>query len=157
MNNDNWSRLSSVAEIASSAAILLTLFYLAIQTTQISRQTELTNAALLSSARQESLNAELGLIYEYGRAAPVAVKDFGELTDAERALMSNIIIAAFRIREGLWWQHQNGVLDSATWESYRSLMLRNIRGQRSWREVWAETKSDYDAGFVTEVEALLTQ
>jgi hypothetical protein len=149
------SRLSSIAEIVSSAAILLTLFYLAIQTNQISEQTELTNAALLSAARQESLNAELGLIYEYARAAPLAVQDFGELNQAERLQMSNIIVSAFRIREGLWWQHQNGVLDSATWESYRSLMLRNIRELRSWREVWEETKREYDVDFVEEIEVLL--
>lgn len=64
--NVAWTKWSSIAEILSAIAIaiaiVITLLYLAVQTNQISQQTELNNAALLSAARQESLNAELGLI-----------------------------------------------------------------------------------------------
>ena len=54
---------SAIAEILSSIAILFTLFYLAVQTTRISRQTELNTAALLANARQNALNSELDLLF----------------------------------------------------------------------------------------------
>jgi hypothetical protein len=157
MNKDAWSKLSSIAEVVSSAAVLLTLVYLAIQTNQISRQTALNSAALLSAARQESLNAELGLIYQYSEVAALESEDFETLSESERGRLTTIIIAAIRIRESLWWQNQNGVLDDNTWMSYRNLLVQNISGVRAWRETWDTTKIAYDTHFVAEIDAALAQ
>ena len=155
-------RLSAIAEIVGAVAIVLTLGYLAIQTSQISDQTEqLTEqtrqntAALLSSARQESLNAELGLLYQtlehgiIGNSTPP--------TERQRESMRLIVIAMIRIRENLWWQYRSGVLDEDTWLTYQSVLLQAIENQPSNQAIWKELKEEgsLDTSFVNEIDSLL--
>ena len=90
MNKDAWSRLSSIAAVASSAAVLLTLVYLAIQTSPISKQTALNSSALLSAARQEGLNAELGLIYRYAALGTLITRDYDTLSTRRRGSPAEI-------------------------------------------------------------------
>jgi hypothetical protein len=42
-----------------------------------------------------------------------------ELSDEERVRLSYFLISHHRMRENNWFQHQNGILDDATWRSYR--------------------------------------
>lgn len=129
MKSDLWSKISSMSEIVSSVAVLATLVYLAIQTHEVSVQTALNSSAILSSSRQEILNAELDHLYT--RAQSLAFKKyrtqgFGNITDEERLEVRVIFIAYFRMRENLWFQYQQGVLDESTWNSYFSQLIRTL-------------------------------
>ena len=69
MNKIDWSRWSAISEIVSSAAILLTLVYLALQTQQLAiqnqqlvTQTEQNTAAIEASSRQAYLNSDLQVL-----------------------------------------------------------------------------------------------
>jgi hypothetical protein len=53
----NWTKLSAIAEIMSSVAILLTLVYLALQNQQIAFQTRQNTQALEASSRQGALDS----------------------------------------------------------------------------------------------------
>jgi hypothetical protein len=124
----NWTRMSAIAEIVSSIAILATLGYLAVQTRQ-------NTAALQSSSRQQSLAAELELIrmvLDYPDVAP------GTAGDAATIRKGMISTALFRIREHQWFQFQDGRLDEATFRSYMRVLVTSLRRddvmQRAWRD-----------------------
>jgi hypothetical protein len=153
MSND-WTKFVAVAEITSAIAIVVTLGYLGYQTQQ-------NTAALLSASRQESLNAELGLIYKYGEYPFIfntqTVEQEESLTDDQKTQWLIVNLALFRIRENLWLQHQNGVLDEATWISYRGVLVNDLihvpRVRRQWeyhREV-----GEFNVGFTDEIEDLV--
>ena len=159
MNERKLSKWAAIAEIVSSIAVLLTLGYLAVQTNQMAKQTEQNTAALLSSARQESLNAELSAIYKFMDNASLYIErvPLDKLPPEEGYKMYSLITTLIRIRENLWWQYNNKVLDEATWLSYRKLLVKVIRDDQRFRTVWeAETAQGvYDANFVNEINAFL--
>ena len=152
-------KVSAIAEIISSIAVLLTLVYLAAQTNQIAKQTELNTKAILSSSRQESLNAELDVISKFETDAAIYTdkKPINELTPVERFRLYAIFTTLVRIRENLYLQYKNGVLDENTWHSYRLLMIKAIKTDSRFVSFWERDTSQgiYDANFVSEINSLL--
>ena len=69
-------KLAALAEIIAAFAIVLTLGYLAIQTSQ-------NTAATNSSARQASLDAELSLFYQLGEVGADFRESFSDLYAAK--------------------------------------------------------------------------
>jgi hypothetical protein len=146
----NWTKLSAIAETLGSVAIVVTLVYVAIQ---IQQNTDAT----LSSSRQASLDAELGLIFSmvnHPNSALASPVPFEDMTPQERLQMQLHANAAFRIRENLWLQFQAGTLDPATWETYRAFMIL-ILSNPDTRQFWNATRAFYDPGFVAEIDALI--
>jgi len=162
----NLEIISAIAQIISSIAVLLTLIYLAVQTKQISRQTELNTKAILSSSRQETLNQELWVLGKLIEDPTLRfiVEEHDELmnifgSDLSREQISkiaNLYNAMFRIRENLWFQYTNGVLDEMTWNSYRrtfvSIMNADIRMKKYWSWI---SQIAMEKGFVEDVNNLL--
>lgn len=107
----NVTKISAIAEIVSSVAIVVTLIYLTIETRQ-------NTDALLATSRQATLDADLSFISNVidhpelgiGRGVP------GETAEEVRIMAH--LIAYLRIREFAWFQYQNGILDETTWQSY---------------------------------------
>lgn len=142
----NWTKVSAIAEIVSSIAILATLAYLAIQTQQ-------NTAAIISNSRQQSLNADLRvlrLIADY----PVA--DFSEpRTEGKAGIRQQMAdYMLFRIRENQWLQYQDGQLDAATWRAYLGVLVNNIRSSDRLMQRWDQTET-LDPQFVSAVNERL--
>jgi len=113
MQESQWSKLSSIAEIISSIAIVITLVYLAIQTSQ-------NTSAIQASSRQESLNNELWYL-EIQINNPWMIRGTDEdknLSKDQINQLRNMSIALFRMRENLFFQYKNGVIDKESWQSY---------------------------------------
>lgn len=148
MKLEKWS---AVAEIVSSVAILLTLAYLAIQTSQ-------NTQAIQASIRQAMLADERELLFkvmDYPFVSP-----FGyvgrELTIDEQAQLETWNLMFMRNRENQWLQYQNGVIDAATWNTYRSaipVILATEYGASSWER--RSGRGEFDSGFVRNVNELL--
>jgi hypothetical protein len=143
------TRISAVAEIVSSIAIVVTLAYLAVQTQQ-------NTQALLSSSRQGSLDAELSILYEIldkpylynGPLLRLPNTDFGEERLAQIATLN---LLYFRTRENYWLQYRNGSLDIETWATYRDVLIRLISNRADVREVWSLFAGSLDPEFVAEI------
>ena len=142
----DWSRLSSVAEILSSIAILVTLVYLTIEIHQNAEATKAgTRQAMLESDQQflEQIitNPDLHLLWYKP-----------DLTDEERVQLSYFLIAHFRMRENNWLQYQNGQLDQETWHSYRQSVLAVLSSPRT-RKLWSDFGVErlFNSQFVSEV------
>jgi len=143
------SRLSAIAEIVSSVAILVTLVYLAIQTTQNTR-------ALDATSRQATLARDVEALY-LTVANPRLLFNLvnKNMTDEEKAQLSSFLFAFTRLREANYLDWKSGALDDATWESYLSAITGPFTYEQP-RKWWAHYRSSgFDPGFVELVDASL--
>ncbi len=147
----NWTMLSAIGEILSSGAILVTLIYLAIQTRQNADATQANTRQAILAADQQFLaqitdDPELYSI----RAKP-------ELTEDEKIRLSALLTTFVRMRENNWLQYQNGVLDEATWESYRGAIVAQLGSPRAriWWQNFAVGTGMFDSEFTALVDDLL--
>ena len=132
-------RLSSIAEIVSSVAIVITLAYLAVQARQ-------TNNMLLGNSRQATLMADMN----YLSAALEYPQEAASLLEAppEDVRESTLLIIFFRTREFAWFQFRNGALDDEALESYMRPVAPTLRSEigASW---WASIgQTAFDSEFV---------
>ena len=159
-------KLSVVAELLSSVAVVMTLIYLAVQTSQMSAQTELltvqsrqTLEAMLATSREGLLAADMEIINTIV-SNPVGWanidRPWAELTPVEQAQARNIYAGMFRVREFAWLQYKNGVLDEVALKSYMAPMPRWI-ARASGQELWAWHSPGFDPDFVAYVNAMLEE
>jgi hypothetical protein len=164
MKDTSWAKLASIAEILSAIVIVVTLLYLADQTRQLRVQTAQNTQALQATARQATLDSELGILYKaieypmlYTRpGAPYPELSEPGLDEADLARIALWEIATIRTRENQWLQYQDGALDSQTWESYRSVLVSRIRGSERTRKVWELYLDAFDPAFAAEVNSYIS-
>ena len=145
----NWTKASAIAEIVSSIAIVITLFYLGAQSRQLSEQTKQNTLAVISGIRQQSLDTEVAMLLkmvDYADEAP------GGRTAAD-ARAEGVAGIALRIRETQWLQLQDGLLDQATWDTYMHILLFNLSRDDLMRAYWesASNAGVFTPGFVRAV------
>jgi len=121
----SWTGVSAVAGIVSSAAIVVTLIYLAVQTNQ-------NTAALQAGTRQAMLDADQSLLTVIGDN-PTLPSLFckRDLTDEDAALLHSWLTSLVRIRENNYLRFRSGSIDERTWVSYRGSLVQNLSGPKS--------------------------
>jgi len=153
----DWTKWSAIAEIFGAIAILFTLAYLAIQTRYLAVQTEQNTAAVQAAVRQSMITDDRELIFQQMAFPVVAPGTYNrDLTREEEVQVLSWIIAFIRVRENHWLQYQNGVVDEATWATYRT-PLRVILSEPLAREYWQESaaRGEFERGFIDDVNDLL--
>ena len=147
----NWTKMSAIAEITSSVAIVLTLIYLAVQTQQ-------NTSAILVNSRNAVIDTDVQLINQLvvDPAIEASFTKPGRLTDLEAIRLENFLIGVARTREHQWIQYQNGLLDEQTWRSFMSAMpvILSYPRTRPWWER-ARANGYFDDDFMDEVENIL--
>ena len=149
----NLIKLSAVAEILSSIAIVATLIYLAIQTEQ-------NTAAIQANTRQAMLVADQAVLTLVVENPGISLDYYEpELDDEDKARLGAFFSLMVRVRENNWLQYQNGSIDERTWESYRRALISTFSQPRSraWWYSAVAGQNAYDQGFVDEVSALLAE
>ena len=144
-------KLAALAEIVSSVAIVTTLIYLAIQTQQNADATR-------ASVRQGMLAEETQLLLvqlQYPFINPEFQNPL-ELTPEQAVQVQSWITAFLRVREDHWLQYQAGVIDEATWQTYR-LPVRIVLSTTTGIDQWnlRQGRGEFDPGFVEDVNRLL--
>jgi hypothetical protein len=143
-------KVSAVAELVSSIAIVATLAYLVIQTQQ-------TNSALAANSRAATMSADITFLSaSFGGEDMNAllVKSLEELTDADVNRLLQWLAAMARIRECAWFQYQSGVIAEATLRSYVIVLVDTIQ----WPimiDTWPAVSANMDPDFVAYVSAML--
>ena len=146
-------KLSAVAELVSSIAILATLGYLAIQTQQ-------NTQAIQATVRQSMLTEDRELLFwqfEYPWLDMISI-DEREFSPDELFQVRAFLTAFFRSRENQWLQLQAGVIDEVTWSTYRSPLANVLRSEvvrENWR--FRVERGEFTAGFVAEVDRMLAE
>ena len=145
-----WTKMSALAEILSSVAILATLVYLAIEIQQNAEATQAdVRQAMLASDQQF-----LELLVEDPDLNLLWYKT--ELTDEERVRLSYLLITQLRMRENNWLQYESGILDGETWQTYRGSLVAvlSARQTRAWWKNFGVERI-FDLRFVSLVDRLL--
>ena len=146
-------KISAIAELVSSVAIVVTLGYLAVQTRQ-------NTTAIQATVRQAMLADDLSIIrlqVDY----PSSVRGrFGgqDLTDEELTQLNATLLALVRVRENQWLQYQNGVIDQQTWLTYRTALTAVFSTEfvRAWFRTRSE-RGEFDQRFVDMVNDLFAE
>jgi hypothetical protein len=129
----NWDAIGAVGEVIGGVLVLATLFYLARQIKQNTRETRSSsyhqvtdsfNAINLSIAQ----SPELGDLYVKGNAY------FESLTEAEQARYAFLILSPLRVMDVIYHHSRTGTADSSLWESEIPTLMGifSAPGTRDW-------------------------
>ena len=140
----NWSKLSSIAEIVSSIAVIFTLVYLAIQTSQTNELLEVQASATYKTSRSEMAKSVFSdpemakLLINSGWGAP----NFGDLS-AEDSLRA-AFLADYLFTSWEWdlQQSENGRIRLPVYSYKRVATVWPVL-----RNVWPLIKSNYSEEF----------
>ncbi len=146
----NWTKASAVAEILSSAAILITLVYLVIEIQQNAEATQAnTRQAILASDQQL-----LELLIDSPELSLLWYKP--DLTDQERISLSYFLASFVRMRENNWLQFENGTLDDVTWRAYQGSIVATLSAPqtRAWWQNFGVERV-YNSEFISLVNVLI--
>ena len=114
----NWDAVGAVAELTGSAAVIITLLYLAIQTHsngKVLRASAVVDAQMSFAAINEKLS-DGGVISEIMFRA---LSDPDGLTPYERYLLHRYLRGVFQRLEAQFALYTNGILDPEVWHLRR--------------------------------------
>lgn len=148
------SEWAAIAEIAGTAAVIVSLFFVVYSINRNTEVMQVTNENFL----YQLTDANLESILSKSDFPEIYVKSQGnvELTDVEKIIV-DIYIQRFMLRWNLAFdRHQDGMFAADKWEAwdkaYKSGL--NLQVLRSW---WERFKGDYSGGFVSHIESVLAQ
>ena len=144
----NWNELSAISQVVGTFAIVLTLLFLSLQTRQ---QTQ----AIVANTRQGALEVEIDLIMQMQRDPELWHADYPKVAGYSDELAKKIMInnlAMFRSRENLWLQYTDGALDADIWNSYRDVLVGNLRDLELVRANWEFLSPSLNAEFVADID-----
>jgi len=127
----DWTVWSAIAQIVGSAAIVITLIYLAMQI-------RLNTHAMQATAREATAERDVEWLYKLvdsPELGPLLRKE-EPLTDLEASMLNAMLVAFMRIREVNFRQYKSGVLDKETWANYRSSIVNGPLAQPQARLWW---------------------
>jgi hypothetical protein len=127
-------RWALIAEIAGAIAIVISLIFVGFQIQQGTEQTALNTKAIQASIRQSILHEDLEGLYLY-MDHPFLNKRINIEPDEEVQIRAQIV-AFVRMREILWLQYRDGLLDEETWLSYRQPLTNVVFQSQIGRDVW---------------------
>ena len=149
-----WETAGIIAEIVAAIAVLISLWYLAIQ---LKRNTELERA---------ELEVQLGLTWadlhdnmiqnaNLARAYDLAAENWKEMSDEDVRAYLWFVAKSFHILEGMYRQHRRGLLTGEVWAPYERYIfgVLQIEAVLGW---WQSDGSLTSREFQTHVEGLLS-
>jgi hypothetical protein len=145
----NWNKLSAIAELISSVAIVFTLVYLVVQTQQ-------NFTAIQANSRQVAISSDLQILAT-AFVDPIAIlaQFKKEMTAEEATKLETWLIMLVRSREQQWLQYRDGLLDETTWNSYLSGLSGNLSTSNT-RRWWENASSLFDPEFSAAVDDYLS-
>jgi hypothetical protein len=146
----NWDAVGAIGEIVGAVAVVVTLGYLAKQM----RQANLHTKSQVRQRMIEQTQEELYVIVNDPSIHELFVRD-QTLDPDEQVRLNAYLVSFMRQREFEWLQHEDGVIDKHTYETYYAvipLLLGTERTRRWWERFG---KQGFDQGFVREVDGRL--
>lgn len=144
------SRLSAISEIISSIAILATLVYLAIEVTQ---NTKLLEADSLQATMDGDVQLALFRVNDPSIGQSFVNPD---MTDREKEKLNTFLFAWMRIKEADWLKHESGIMDEATFATYKTSLVGPLASLNPYKW-WNHFKGQglWNAGFEAYVDEVL--
>jgi hypothetical protein len=143
MTLEHWAY---VAQIVGVIVVIASLAYVAVQV----RQNTVTQIA---ASRQAILAADLELL-SWAMEHPEDAPGLGDVIEDVRS--TAFLVAYVRIREFMWYQYQNGILDKTTWESYLAPTTAVFESDLA-RRIWSANVIKLDADFREQIDRLISK
>ncbi len=140
---------AAIAEITGVTIVVVTLLYLSVQVRQGAHLIRSESRQALMSHDRDVLLSYLDNMDLFDKLA-----DEETLSRTDQRRFSCLWIINMRNREHEWFQYKDGILDEATWLSYRQIM-RLILASKRHRNWWNSAKMAYDPGFVEMVDLFI--
>ena len=121
----NWEAIGAVGEVVGAVGVIATLGYLAVQIRQNTR-------SIRSSAYQSAVSSSVQIAADIATAESLSdvwakgVFEYPTLTRAERFRFNNLAYSIFRSYENLWYQYQQGAIETDLWTGFRNMLVRDI-------------------------------
>lgn len=130
----NWDALGAIGELIGSAAVVMTLAYLAIQTKHNSKaaQSNSTNqsrAALTDVMGTIAGDSEAMAVYYTGMTDPAS------LDPQQRVRFDTFIFLQLRATEAMFWERRDNMLSDELWQAQwrgQQRVLTSRGGRESW-------------------------
>ena len=138
----NWDAMSTIAEVVSAIAVVVSLVYLAIQLRTNTKALKANGAwdseIVYGNANYEiALDPDFALLYSRASSASADIADF---TEAEQAQLYFAVRSALQFAQAQWWLWQSGSLPDELWEM-RRLWAKNFIASPVMSTIWqAELK-----------------
>ncbi len=147
----NWEAIGAVGELLGALGVIVTLGYLAVQIRQNTRTVRAATAQAIQTAMNEAhahvkQDSAAARIYRLGLSEPP------KLDEDEQVQFSMTMYSIFAQFENIFYQLQQGTLDSAIFERHALAMEFYLRtpGGADWWESW---KGRFSEDFVSYVAA----
>ena len=149
----NWEAVGAIANLFAALGVIATLIYLAIQ---IRQNTKAVRSSTIENLIH-SLAATAQAAVENEYMVPLMLKANAgpdSLTEEERVRLHFWFIMTFRRFEGVYFQRDLGLVDTAVIEGFERSHL-SILASKSGKAWWVNAKEIFNSGFVSYVEELL--
>ena len=127
-----WETAGVIAEIIAAIAVVVTLWYLAVQ---LKQSTELAKAELEVQFGVTWAEMHDNMIQNprLAKAYDLAESDWSELSDEDVRTYLWFVAKSFHILEGMYRQHRRGLMSQDVWEPYDRyifgiLQIDSVRG-----------------------------
>ena len=148
-----WETAGVIAEIVAAIAVLISLWYLAVQLKQ-NTQIERAELEVRLGLTWADLHDNMIQNPDLARAYDLADKNWKELSDEDVRAYLWFVAKSFHILEGMFRQYQRGLLTNDVWAPYERYILGvlQIEAVLGW---WRSEGSLTSGEFQTHVENLL--
>jgi hypothetical protein len=144
----NWTKLSAIAEILSSVAILATLVYLTIQIHQNSE-------ALQASTREATLENSVSTLNLVISDPDIwLLRSKPNLTAEERVKLGAYLFSLMERGRNIWTQYQSGAIDEETWLNFERRLIANLTYEQP-RRWWSNVGRNFSPDFTEHIDARL--
>ena len=149
----NWATVSAIAEVVAAIAVIVSLWYLAVQ---LKQNTELERAELEVQLGVTWANLHDNMIQNPGlaKAYDLAANNWSEMSDEDIRAYVWFVAKSFHILEGMYRQYRRGLLAEDVWEPYNRYIfgVLQIEAVMGW---WQSDGSLTSKEFKNHVESLL--
>ena len=149
----NWDAVGAVGELAGAAAVIITLFYLALQVKQATSEARASARQAVAQMNVDSLVASFNPPVLSAAAKKATLGE--ELTPDEHSNYVRWVLSRMRVFENAYYQHRRGLLDEEEWSGYKAI-IAGLAGPTAYaHEHWKWAASSYSPSFVAEVQRIL--
>ena len=147
MSIQDWG---AIGELVGAVAVIATLFYLARQIQQNTREARSANYHRVTDSFN-AINVSIAHDPELARIFRDGAEDYAGLSDVEKTQYGFIMHAAFRVMDVIHFESHHGTADRSLWEYEKKTIDSLLRGpgSRAW---WRERPFNFSEEFVDYVE-----
>ncbi len=139
------SYYANLAEILGTAAIVVSLIYVAVQIRQNTRATRLTTDQNVFHDLREA-TAIVAMDTEMATIQIKAMTDIANLSPAEKHRYYTYLNITYRVYENAYYQNQEGTLDSYVWEGIIANLMIG-KDTSGYRAFWHDRKQSFSREF----------